>query len=380
MVKGELMSKRSRKGGEENPLSDIEQLAADLPSANGEVYAKIAMTGGSSFRGHLVLKRLAELPHVREIHVFDIKAPLVHAPKVIFHRVDLTRDGADDLVASLLIKNEIKCLVHGALFSGPGRNSSLRREIETIGTFHILNALAEAKVERCVVLGDTFVYGAHSQNPNFISENHSLRALGPDFVRARVDVEKQLIEFAKDYTDCEVCVLRFAPILGPNSTNVRARYFLVGIIPKVLGYDPLLQFIHEDDAAVAAQLAIFSKARGAFNIVGKGVLPLSTGIHLSGRFPVPVATPICKTVFSLGFMLRVWDLPSAMVPFFQYLCVADGNRAEKVLGFRPHYSSRQALKALIEAARLRSVGFSIPSSALGEEQPLKPNEGFVRVN
>jgi UDP-glucose 4-epimerase len=109
------------------------------------------------------------------------------------------------------------------------------------------------------------------------------------------------------------------------------------------------------------------------------VLPLSTGIHLSGRFPVPVATPVCKTVFSLGFLMRLWDLPSAMVPFFQYICVADGARAKKVLGFSPKYSSRQALKSLIEAARLRSVGFSVPSSALGEEQPVRQNDGFLRV-
>ncbi|MEY4064261.1 MAG: hypothetical protein RIR26_469 [Pseudomonadota bacterium] len=374
------MTKRSRKESEENTLSDTGQEFAKDSADSGQRYAKIAITGASSFRGHLVLKRLADLPHVKEIHVFDIKAPLIHAAKIIFHRVDLTRDGADTLVAQLLVKHQIKCVVHGALFSGPGRNPSQRREVETIGTFHVLNALAEAQIQRCVVLSDTFVYGAHSQNPNFITENQPIRGNGPDFVRARVDAEKQLMEFATDYPQCEVCVLRFAPILGPNSTNVRARYFLVGIIPKVLGYDPLLQFIHEDDAGTAAQLAIFSEKRGVYNIVGKGVLPLSTGIHLSGRFPVPVATPICKTVFSFGFLLRLWDLPASMVPFFQYLCVADGSRAAKVLGFRPRYSSRQALKALIEAARLKSVGFSIPSSTLGEEQPLVPDAGFVRVN
>jgi UDP-glucose 4-epimerase len=372
------MAKRSVKNGESSSGESPAQEDSLTPH-DTEVYSKIGMTGASSFRGHLILKRLAELPHVREIHVFDVKAPLVHAAKVIFHRVDLTRDGADELIASLLKKNEIKCMIHGALFSGPGRGGSSRREVETIGTFHVLNALAEAHVQRCIVLGDTFVYGAHSQNPNFISESRPLKPLGPDFVRARVDVENQLKEFAKDYPECAVCTLRFAPILGPNSTNVRARYFLAGIIPKVLGYDPLLQFIHEDDAVQAAQLAIFSNTRGAFNIVGKGVLPLSTGIHLSGRFPVPVATPICKTVFSLGFVMRLWDLPSAMVPFFQYICVADGERAKKALGFSPKYSSRQALKSLIEAARLRSVGFSIPSSALGEEQPVRQDEGFVRV-
>ncbi|MEY2988735.1 MAG: hypothetical protein RJB13_2256 [Pseudomonadota bacterium] len=377
------MSKRLTKKNETDESNAIDSQVPtldDLTSSEGEVYSHIALTGGVSFRGHLLLKRLVELPQVKEIHVFDIKAPLVHAAKVIFHRVDLTRDGADALVSNLLTQNNIRCLIHGALHSGPGRNPGMRREVETIGTFHILNALAEAKIERCVVLADTFVYGAHSQNPNFITESYPLRNSGPDFVRARVDVEKQFAEFQRDYPQCEVCILRFAPILGPNSTNVRARYFLVGIIPKVLGYDPLLQFIHEDDAVDATLQAIFTRVKGIFNIVGKGVLPLSTGIHLSGRFPVPVATPVCKTVFSLGFMLRIWDLPSAMVPFFQYICVADGSRASKVLKFRPRYSSRQALKALIEAARLRSVGFSVPSSALGEEQPLSPNEGFVRIN
>jgi UDP-glucose 4-epimerase len=317
---------------------------------------------------------------VREIHVIDVRMPEVPSSKIVFHRIDLTRDTADSEMGSLLRNAGVRTFLHGALFSGPQRERGKAREVESIGTFHVLNALAEARVARLVVLSDTFVYGALPGNPNFIAENAPLRGIGPQFVRTRVDVEKQVLEFATDYPECGVCTLRFAPILGPTSDNVRARYFTVGLVPKVMGYDPLLQFIHEDDALRAALLAASTRARGVFNVVGKGVIPLSTGIHMAGKMPLPVAGFVCRTVFSLGYGLRVWDLPPGLVPFYQYLCVADGRKAERVLGFKPQYSSRQALKSMIEAQRLRAVGFAVPSLRLGEEgQAGAAALGFERV-
>jgi UDP-glucose 4-epimerase len=142
----------------------------------------------------------------------------------------------------------------------------------------------------------------------------------------------------------------------------------------------LLQFIHEDDAQRAAFLAIFSDEKGVFNIAGIGVMPLSTGIHLAGRLPLPVPAFLCRTVFSIGYNLRVWELPPGLVPFYQYLCVADGKKAEKILGFKPEYSTRQALKAMIEAGRLRSIGFAFPSQTLGEEMAAsRVSSEFERV-
>jgi len=356
------------------------EIASDGPSTPAvEVdLSRIAITGGASFLGSLLVKRLSELPSVREIHLFDVRTPAVPSSKITFHRVDLTKDSSDSEIAAALLENGIKTVVHGALFSGPQRDRGRAREVESIGTFHLLNALAEAKVTRLVVLSDTFVYGALPSNPNFLLEAMPLRAQGPQFVRTRIDVEKQLAEFAREAPECSVCTLRFAPILGPTSNNVRARYFTVGLVPKIMGYDPLLQFIHEDDALRAAMVALTSRAKGVFNIVGKGVLPLSTGIHMAGRIPLPVAGFVCRTVFSLGYGLRIWDLPPGIVPFYEYLCVADGKKAAAELGFEAAYSSRQALKSMLEAHRLRSVGFAVPSQVLGEEEAAAAR-GFQRV-
>ncbi|RDB35990.1 MAG: NAD-dependent epimerase/dehydratase family protein [Spirobacillus cienkowskii] len=344
-----------------------------------QLHERIGLTGASSFLTTLVLNRLATLSSVKEVHIFDVKPPAIASTKFIFHRVDLTKDEASSNISSVLIENKITTFIHGALFSGPTRKKSYHHEVETIGTYHVLNALAEAQISKLIVHSATFVYGAHPKNPNFINESFELRMQGPHFVRTRIDVENQIQDFANNYPNCAVTVLRFAPILGPNSTNIRARYFFAGIVPKVLGYDPLVQFIHEDDAVRAQIMALSSSASGVFNIVGRGVLPLTTGVHMSGKLPVPFIAPMCHTFFAAGYASRIWELPSDIVPFFQYICVADSKRAEDILGFMPKYSSRQALKSMIEANRLRKIGFSIPSSTLGEDAAYASSQGFQRI-
>nr|BFD31678.1 NAD-dependent epimerase/dehydratase family protein [Pigmentibacter ruber] len=346
---------------------------------NLQSHERIGLTGASSFLTGLVLKRLASLASIKEIHIFDIKPPTVTSTKFIFHRVDLTKDEASENIAAVLIENKVTAFIHGALFSGPTRRKSYHHEVESIGTFHVLNAMAEAKIKKLVVHGATFVYGAHPKNPNFIHEDYSLISQGPHFVRTRVDVENQIQDFIHNYPDCAVTILRFAPILGPNSTNIRARYFFAGIIPKVLGYDPLVQFIHEDDAVRAQLAALSANISGVFNIVGRGVLPLSTGVHMSGKIPVPFISPMCRSFFSAGYASRIWELPAEIVPFFQYICVADGKKATDQLGFIPKYSSRQALKSMIEANRLRKIGFSMPSSSLGEDVAYATSQGFQQI-
>jgi UDP-glucose 4-epimerase len=342
--------------------------------------SRIARSGGAGFLGQLLLKRLLLMPEVTEVHVFDIQTPqFVHSNKLFFHRLDLTKDGADVEMAKVLLDRQVPLFIHAALFMDPGKFSGKRREVESIGTFHVLNAVAEAKVERLFVFSSTFVYGAHPSNPNFLREDAPLQSRGPGYVRTRVDVEKQVQEFSREYPGVQVLALRFAPIFGPSAQSTLARYFLSGVIPKILGFDPLFQFLHEEDAGRAALWALHSSRSGVYNIVGRGVLPLSTGFHICGRIGVPVFPGLVKTTFRLGHLLRIWDISADLVPMFQYICVADGQKASTDLGFVAEYSSRQALKSMVEANRLRRVGFSVPSFGLGEERPESGQRGFERV-
>src|SRR5438876_996424 len=75
------------------------------------------------------------------------------------------------------------------------------------------------------------------------------------------------------------------------------------VCPSLLGFDPLMQFLHEEDAVSALCLALVSDVRGAFNIVGEGVLPYSTVLAMLGRLPLPlprlVAYPLGRALWAL---------------------------------------------------------------------------------
>src|SRR5262249_59950932 len=155
-----------------------------------------------------------------------------------------------------------------------------------------LNACAGVEPKRLILISTTVVYGAHPKNPNFLTEDAELRGHRDSrFVNDKVRAERQVQRFAKEHQNVEVCVLRFAPILGPTMSNMYTRFFSRPVAPVMMGHDPLMQFVHEQDAAWAFKQAVDSNATGPFNIVGKGVLPYTTVLALPGRGPVPMPQP-----------------------------------------------------------------------------------------
>ena len=154
---------------------------------------------------------------------------------------------------------------------------------------------------------------------------------------------------------CEKPILRTAPILGPTVRNTLTRYLSHRVVPTILGFDPLWQFLHEADAVAAFKLAIDRGIPGTFNIVGEGVLPLSTAIRLCGRTSLPLPRSVANSVVGALWLAQLAEAPPAFLDYLQYLCVADGAQALKVLGFAPAYTSREALVDYANAQQLRDA-------------------------
>jgi UDP-glucose 4-epimerase len=126
-------------------------------------------------------------------------------------------------------------------------------------------------------------------------------------------------------------------------------------VPTVMGHDPLVQFLHEVDAVAALKLAIDREVPGAFNIVGEGVLPISTVVKLAGRLGLPIPYPLFRRIAGLLWVAQLSEAPPQFVAALRYLCVAEGARARGQLGFRPVYSSRDAVLDFEGALRLREA-------------------------
>ena len=282
-----------------------------MPDGRGR---RVAFTGAASFLGQNLVGLCEEDPRIDRIVAFDIQPPTTAAAKTLFVEVDLTRPLAAEKMAETLGEQGIDTLVHLAFLASPSHAAAWAHELESVGTMHLLVAARHAQIRKFVMWSQTQLYGAHPSNPNFLTERHPLRAsrAEPYFVD-KIEAEAEAQRFAQRSQGTVVTILRTAPILGPTVHNHITRYLSRRVVPTMMGFDPLLQFVHEVDAIAAFKLAIDRDVPGVFNIVGDGVLPLSTVIKLAGRIGMPIPHPIAESMTALGWLAQIAEAPPSNI-------------------------------------------------------------------
>jgi UDP-glucose 4-epimerase len=316
----------------------------------------IAVTGTSSFIGQNLLGLFDEDQTIGRVVAIDIKPPLGAGKKTRFYEVDLTQPAAEARLAEILAAEGARTLVHLAFQSSPSQATAYAHELESVGTMHLLVAARQARVRKLVMSSLTLLYGAHPSNPNFLGEHQPLRATKREpFFADKIEAETEVSRFVERSEGVIATVLRTAPVLGPTVDNYLTRYLSRRFVMTMMGFDPLLQFVHEVDAIAAFKLAVDRDVPGTFNICGDGVLPLSTVIKLAGRVAVAIPHPIAEPINTLAWMAQLAPAPSTFLSYLRFLSVADGSRARDVMGFRPAYTTREALTDFVNAQRLRDV-------------------------
>jgi UDP-glucose 4-epimerase len=224
-------------------------------------------------------------------------------------------------------------------------------------------------VKRLVIKGSTSVYGSSASGPAMFVESDD-RAASPhgEFSRDSVDVEEAARGLARRRGDISVSILRLANVVGPRITTPITRYFGLAVIPRILGFDARLQFLHEDDAVASMHHAVLSEAKGAFNIAGDGVIPLSAAVARMGRPPLPMPGFLTAATGAMLGRVGVVDFAPENAEFLKYGRVVDTTRMRDVLGFEPRFTTAQAFDALVERIGGGPIG----------EQRIDRVEGVVR--
>lgn len=308
---------------------------------------RIAVTGIASFLGSRAVRALAESVGGETVVTIDVADP-EPALGVRHHAVDLTDPASGQALLDVLRAAKVTTVVHAALLTNPSRDAARAHELESIGTLNVLAAAAAAGVEHVVLRSFTAVYGASGRNPAFLTED---RPLQPDlrlgWARDKLEAEHHAASFARRYPGMAITVLRFAPLFGPGVRTFYTAIFDKRVVPVVMGYDPLVQLLHPDDALAALMGAIDDRVAGAFNIVPARSIPLLAALHLAQKVPLPVPHPLAYPAADLLWAAGLADAPSGFLDFARFPFVADGDKARRELGFSPRYSSREALAAYL---------------------------------
>ena len=343
------------------PADSAQDLPRDLARGSRDALGKpagrvVTVTGAASFLGTNLVGLLEEDERVARIVAIDIKPPQTGGRKTRYYEVDFTQPTAEARLSEIFAAERTDTLVHLAFLASPSHGIAVAHELESVGTRHVLVAARHAHVRKVVMWSQTVLYGANPSNPNFLTEKHPLRATASEpFYADKIEAEAEATRFAQKVPGAIVTVLRTAPILGPTIHNYVTRYLSRKFVPTMMGFDPLVQFVHEIDAIAAFKLAIDREHAGVFNIVADGVLPLSTVIKLAGRLAVPVPHPIAQTLGAAMWLAHMSEAPATFMTHLRFLCVADGEKAKEKMGFRPAYTTREAVLDFTSAQRLRDV-------------------------
>ncbi|MCD0485263.1 NAD-dependent epimerase/dehydratase family protein [Streptacidiphilus sp. ASG 303] len=273
----------------------------------------------------------------------------------VFARADIRRPA----VARIIAEHSVDTVVHLNVTATPlgsgGRGTV--KETNVIGTMQLLGACQKAPtVQRLVVKSTTSVYGSAPRDPAVFTEQMQPRALpSGGFAKDACEVEGYVRGFSRRRPDVAVCVLRFANIVGPAADTPLNEYFSLPVLPTVLGYDPRMQFVHEDDAVEVLRLAALEPRRGTtnsgtFNVAGEGVLLLSQCARRLARPTVPLLLPAISWVAGLIRQTRVADFSPEQIRLLTHGRVVDVRHLHETFGYTPVRSTAEAFADFAAAA------------------------------
>jgi len=310
---------------------------------------RVALTGANNPVIARLASRLDQDPNVESVVLFDVIRPVGKLERARFVNVDLTLPEAPEIVFDVLKEEKITTFVHGSFLANPARDPVWAHELETIGSMHALDACAAAKVKHVILKSTTMVYGAHHDNPAFLTEEHPLRGnRGSRWVRDKVEADLQFQRFGTEHPSTVVTVARLATVLAPSVTHYVARYLARPVVPVMAGYDPLMQFLDLEDAARALRTIIEKRPRGVFNIAPRDVLPLSSVLRIGRRVPIPISHPLVYSLAGILWRGQMVDVPPRFLHYFRYAWNVDAELAQSELDLSALWTTRDVVTRFYE--------------------------------
>jgi UDP-glucose 4-epimerase len=305
----------------------------------GSKRGRVVITGVCGRLGKSLARRL----HRERTVVGVDRRPFPDKPKDIEHKeLDIRRTKLKDVFRL----GQVQAVVHLGVMHDPRASAADHHSWNVAGFVKLLEYLAQFEVDKLVVLSSANVYGPQPDNAQFLTEEAPLLG-GQNFseIRDLVEVDMLAQSFFWKRPETETVILRPVHILG-SVRNAPSNFLRLPAIPTALGFDPMIQVIHEADVVEAIELALRPGVRGIFNIAGPGPLPLSRIIKMLGRPSLPVPVTLGKVMLQRMWALHLTNFPAPEIDHIRYVCMVDDRRARDVLGFAPKKTIEETVRAV----------------------------------
>jgi nucleoside-diphosphate-sugar epimerase len=300
----------------------------------------IAVTGAAGGIGLSLARRLSRNEEIRRVIAIDDHRGGLDG--VTWRILDVR----DPIIADRL--SGVDTVVHLAIDTGVGTESTGRSALNVRGTQTVLTAAAAAGVPRVVLCTSGMVYGAHPNNPVPLPEDAPLLGHADgSLVRDLLEIERLAERAPRSHPGLSVTVLRPAMLVGPDVDTVLTRHFEAPRLLVVRDGNPRWQFCHVDDLVSALEMAATGKVEGVLTVGCEGFLEQAEVERLSGmrhiELPASVAFGTAERLHRLGLT----PAPASDLSYVTYPWVISAARL-RAAGWRPEHDNVTALQALLD--------------------------------
>lgn len=304
---------------------------------------RIVVTGIAGSMGRLLTKKLHRTGRY-EIIGIDRRSFEDRPEDIAHRRVDLRSKRTRDVFRS----NRVDALVHLGLMHDPRRSPREHHQWNVVGTQSLLEYCRHYRVPKVVVLSSAVIYGPRPENDQFLTEDAPLLAAQDDpDTMTLVEADMLASSFFWKYSEGETVILRPVHVLG-HVANAASNYLRMEKIPVLMGFDPMMQVIHEADVVEAVLSALDPGIRGIYNIVGPTEVPLSVLVREAGHPTFPIPHLVAPFVAKLFWRLGRAPFRGTELGHLRYVCMVDGSRAARDLGFRARHTVKDAVRAAVD--------------------------------
>jgi len=335
----------------------------------------VLVTGGCGFLGEEVVRTFLERGF--RVRSFDKVSPDYRLDGVEYLKGDIRdEDAVRDAVKGMSI------VVHAVAAVPLSKSISEFREVNVDGTRIALRASNAEGARHFIYISSSAVYGIPDHNP--VEEGDS-RAPLEDYGRAKNEAEDICHAFMLE-SEMEVSVVRPRTILGPGRLGIFGVLFdwiADGASVPVLGRgDNVYQFVHVTDLADAIAEISLRSGSHTLNIGGSSPDTMRTALEAlcshaeTGARTFSLSKRLFSVVAKTTSALRLSPLAPYHWLLYGETLYFSGSKAERELGWKPRFSSTEALiesyDAYTAAPPERSSGIVSPHRSV-------PKQGFLRI-
>jgi len=301
---------------------------------------RVLITGIAGGQGRLLARRLLESHEVCGVDWVPWEG---HPEGVSVHEVDLRKKKFEDVVRTELPT----MVVHLGMIRHFRGDAGERHDVNVRGTKQLLDHCAHYGVQKLVVVSSGYVYGAFPENPYYMDEDHPLSASRayPE-IRDLVEVDTLASAFIWKYPQIRTCVLRPVNVLGYFVRSMIGSYLRMERIPTMMGFDPMMQFIHEEDVCEAIALALEHGLQGVFNVAGPGQVPLHVAVDETGGKSLSLPEPLARPIFDRLFRMGLFPYPAGALDYIKYPVTLSGKRFVEATNFQPLFSLEEIFHSM----------------------------------